>query len=69
MQIFTQSCCIFYSNLVKYLLKSCILFTQNLFFTPLSKTRGNQPQPATCRSAGILIPHGRLDVSITKQPD
>ena len=57
MQIFTQICCIFYSNLVKYLLKSCILFTQNLFFfTPLSKTRGNQSQPATCLSAGILIP-------------
>ena len=37
MQIFTQICCVFYSNLVKYLLKSCILFTQNLFFTPLSK--------------------------------
>lgn len=32
MQMFTQICCVFYSNLVKYLLKSYILFTQNLFF-------------------------------------
>lgn len=44
MQMFTQICCVFYSNLVKYLLKSYILFTQNLFFYSVVKnTRKSAP--------------------------